>query len=196
MLYGITNSKSSRCLHSNVVLWCPVNTTIRQRYCLYCLTTGCCLFINGTTMSKQSTSNIPTCATYDQYVESQLMREFIANNLLSAENQQDVLVSRPFSQRAVDTTIRSNNEMSRIGSTIVIPAAATHSNMTKRYYTKKLRTMKYVKRLTSIGMWSQNIKKLKNEILLLEEMEMILYEQMQDLQEDASRKSYEDVVCG
>ena len=147
-------------------------------------------------MSKQSTSNIPTCATYDQYVESQLMREFIANNLLSAENQQDVLVSRPFSQRAVDTTIRSNNEMSRIGSTIVIPAAATHSNMTKRYYTKKLRTMKYVKRLTSIGVWSQKIKKLKYEILLLEEMEMILHEQMQDLQEDASRKSYEDVVCG
>ena len=147
-------------------------------------------------MSKQGTSNIPTCATYDQYVESQLMREFIANNLLSAASQQDVLVSSPISRRAVDTTFRSNNEMSRIGSTIVISTTATHSNVTKRYYSKKLRTVKYVKRITSIAVLSQKIKKLKYEILLLEDMEMIIHEQMQDLQEKASRELYEDEVCG
>ena len=147
-------------------------------------------------MSKQSTSNIPTCATYDQYVESQLMREFIANNLLSAESQQDVLVSSPFSRRAVDITFWSNNEMSKIGSTIGIPAAATHSNVTKRYYTKKIMAVKYAKRTTSIAVLSKKLKKLKYEILLLEEMEMILHEQMQHLQENLASKSYEDVVCG
>ena len=124
------------------------------------------------------------------------MKEFISNNLLSAESQQDVLVSSTFPRRAVDTTFLSGNRHSRIGSTIVIPAAATHSNVTKRYYTKKLMAMKYAKRLTSIGVWSQKIKKLQYEILLLEEMEMIVHEQMQDIQEKASRESYEDVVCG
>ena len=161
------------------------------------MTTGWCLFIHGKTMSKQGISNIPTCATYDQYVESHLMREFITNNLPDSERQQqDVLVSSPFSQRAVDTTFRSINEMSRIGSTIVIPAAVTHSNVTKRYYSKKLRTVKYVKRITSIAVLSQKIKKLKYEILLLEDMEMIIHEQMQDLQETFSRISYKDVVGG
>ena len=56
--------------------------------------------------------------------------------------------------------------------------------------------VKYAKRLTSIGVWSQKIKKLQYEILLLEEMEMILHDQMQDIQEKASRESYEDIVCG
>ena len=56
--------------------------------------------------------------------------------------------------------------------------------------------MKYVKRITSIAVLSQKIKKLKYEILLLEDMEMIIHEQMQDLQEKASRELYEDEVCG
>ena len=144
-------------------------------------------------MSEQS-NNVPTCATYDEYVESHLMKEFIANNVLSAKSEQDVHMCSPVSQPVLDTTFLSNLETSRIGSTIVIPAAATHGNMTKRYYTKKLRTVKYVKRLTSIAVLSQKLKKLKYEILLLEEMEMIIHEQMQDFQENFARNSYDDVL--
>ena len=147
-------------------------------------------------MSKQCTSNVPTCATYDQYVESQLMNEFIANNVLSAKTEQDVEMCSPVLRRQPDTTFLSNNETSRISSTIVIPAAAMHGHMTKCFYTKQLRTVKYVKRLTSIGVWSQKIKKLKYEILLLEDMEMSITEQMEDLKENFARSLYEDGFGG
>ena len=147
-------------------------------------------------MSGQGTCDIPTCATYDQYVESQLMKEFIANNVLSAKREQEVHMCSPVSQRLVDTTLLSDNEKSRIGSTIVIPAAATQSYIAQRYYIKELRRIKYVKRLTSIGVWSQKIKKLKYEILLLEDMEMIMHERMEDFQENYARTLHKDGVGG
>ena len=147
-------------------------------------------------MSEQR-CNVPTCATYDQYVESQLMKEFITNNLPYSEQQPYVPVHSTIPRRELTTRSCSSNRSSRSGSIIVIPATATHSNVTKRYFSnKKLRTVKYVKRITSIAVLSQKIKKLKYEILLLEDMEMIIHEQMQDLQEKASRELYEDEVCG
>ena len=147
-------------------------------------------------MSEQSNSNGPTCATYDQYVESQLMKEFIASNLPSAERQQDVFVFSTLPRRAGTTASLSSNGLLRLGSTIVTTAAATHRNVTKRRNTKKLMAVKYAKRTTSIAVLSQKLKKLKYEILLLEEMAMLLNERMQYIQEEASRESYEDVVCG
>ena len=147
-------------------------------------------------MSAQNTQNGPTCATYDQYVASQLMKEFIASNLPSAEKQQDLFVSSTLPRRAGTTASLSSNGLGRLGATIVTTAAATHSNVTKCCNTKKLMAVKYAKRTTNIAVLSQKIKTLKYEILLLEEMEMLLQERMQYVQEVASRESYEDGVCG
>ena len=74
--------------------------------------------------------------------------------------------------------------------------AATHYNVTKRHDHKKIMAVKYAKRMTRIALLSQKIKKLKYEVLLLEEMEMLLQERMQYVQVKASRKSCEDVGCG
>ena len=142
---------------------------------------------------SQESSNVPTCATYDQYVESQLMKEFIAN-LSSSEGQHDVFLSSTLSRNAFVASSLSNDGPARLMSTNVI-TSATHDHNIKRRYTKKLMAVKRAKRTTSIALLSQKIMKLKYEILLLEEMEMLLQERMQYVQGKASRESCEDVVC-
>ena len=53
----------------------------------------------------------------------------------------------------------------------------------------KIMVVKYAKRMTHIAfLLSRKIKKLKYEVLLLEEMVMLLQEQMQYVQVKASRK--------
>ena len=107
-------------------------------------------------MSKQS-SNVPTCATYDQYVESQLINEFIANNLPSSEGQQKALLSNTFPSRVLTSSSLAMNAPVRLGSMNVI-TAATPYNDTTRHYHKKIIAVKYAKQMTRIALLSQRLR--------------------------------------